>query len=120
MVNNDTGCNYNTNDDRPGDKPAIEVASANATAAEAFLNRMPPVGEPTTSEDITKHKHQQKQRQKESVAVKSHAIDALSAVVKPALKRYYKSKAISSAADFKHLCVIVDMIESWPRLDRVW
>jgi hypothetical protein len=36
--------------------------------------------------------------------MKGHAIDALSNVVISVMERYYKSKAITSKDDFKHLC----------------
>ena len=89
-------------------------ARTNAMAAEAFLTRMQytSLGDALVSQDKiesrrdTERGSERTQTHKDSVTVKSHAIDALSAVVKPVLKRYYKSKAISSADDFKHLCAI--------------
>ena len=99
---------------RPSDGAEAGGASANIMAAEAFLTRMQytPLGDALVSRDKietrrdTERGRERKQPQKDSVTVKGHAIDALSAVVKPVLKRYYKSKAITSADDFKHLCAI--------------
>jgi type II secretory pathway pseudopilin PulG len=91
---------------QPTDQTETGSAGANAIAAEAFLSRMQPTspGQPAVSQDNTERKpQQQSQKHGAVVKVRGHAIDALSAVVKPALKRYYKSKAITSADDFKHL-----------------
>ena len=104
---------------QPTDEPGTGSANANVLAAEAFLSRMQPTSpaEPAASQDEKRLKpqyHHQEQHQQQSrskkhgAVVKGHAIDALSAAVKPALKRYYKSKAISSADDFKHLYAMKD------------
>ncbi len=83
---------------QPTDRTETGSAGANAIAAEAFLSRMQPTspGQPAVSQDNTERKpQQQSQKHGAVVKVRGHAIDALSAVVKPALKRYYKSKAIT-------------------------